>query len=259
MSLPSKTSFIGLDYPDIDITNFQSLENKITQISPETIINCAAYTDVDGCETNLYIANNVNAKGPENLAKICDKNNIDLVHISTDYVFDGNNNKPYKEKDKTNPKSVYGDSKLKGELAIQSNCANHYIIRTSWLYGNNGNNFVDTMINASKKNKTLKVVNDQVGSPTFTCDLAKAILTLLTTKKYGLYHITNEEQCSWYDFTKEIFRQKNINTKVTPCTSDEYPRPAHRPNYSVLSKEKIKKTGILIRDWKSALTDYIML
>jgi dTDP-4-dehydrorhamnose reductase len=228
---------------------------------PDVVINSAAYTQVDACETNYDLAFASNATGPKNLAIKCKQLNIPLIHISTDYVFEGNEKKntPLEENDKLGPKTVYGKTKLEGEKLVMENCDKYFILRTAWLYGE-GKNFVKTMINLSKKNKELKVVNDQIGSPTYAKDLANAIKEIVEKKseKYGIYHVTNKGQVSWYEFAKKIFEIKKIEIKVNPCTSEEYPRPAPRPHYSVLSDKKWIESGFTpMRNYEEALKEYL--
>ena len=200
----------------------------------------------------------MNALGPKNLAKVCKELDIPLVHISTDYVFNGEKNTPLKEEDEIGPKTAYGKTKLEGEIFIQETCNKYFIIRTAWLYGCNGNNFVKTMLELAKNNNEINVVNDQVGSPTYTFDLAIAISKIIETDDYGIYHLTNSGSCSWYEFSKEILKLSNINIKVNPVSTEEFPRPAPRPKYSVLSDEKwINKGFKPLRNYKEALKDYL--
>ena len=242
----------------LDITNKQIVNEKIGKIEPDIVINAAAYTNVDACEKNYDDAYKVNALGPKNLAKVCKELDIPLVHISTDYVFNGEKNTPLKEEDEIGPKTAYGKTKLEGEIFIQKTCNKYFIIRTAWLYGCNGNNFVKTMLELAKNNNEINVVNDQVGSPTYTFDLAIAISKIIETDDYGSYHLTNSGSCSWYEFSKEIFKLSNINIKVNPVSTEEFPRPAPRPKYSVLSDEKwINKGFKPLRNYKEALKDYL--
>lgn len=242
----------------LDITNKQIVNEKIGKIEPDIVINAAAYTNVDACEKNYDDAYKVNALGPKNLAKVCKELDIPLVHISTDYVFNGEKNTPLKEEDEIGPKTAYGKTKLEGEIFIQETCNKYFIIRTAWLYGCNGNNFVKTMLELAKNNNEINVVNDKVGSPTYTFDLAIAISKIIETDDYGIYHLTNSGSCSWYEFSKEIFKLSNINIKVNPVSTEEFPRPAPRPKYSVLSDEKwINKGFKPLRNYKEALKDYL--
>ena len=234
--------------------------NYILEKYPEIVINAAAYTAVDNCETDYTNAYSVNAIGPKNLAIACNKINIPLIHISTDYVFDGNKRTPLTEVDTLGPKTAYGKTKLEGEKMIQENTKKYFILRTAWLYGIHGKNFVQTMLNLSKKNNELKVVNDQIGSPTYSKDLAIAISELLNSDKYGIYHVTNKGEISWYDFSKKIFELSNINIKVNPVSTEEFPRPAPRPHYSVLSNQKWINAGFTpMRNYDEALKEYLSL
>ena len=246
------------DVEELDITNLDQVKKILNEENPEVIINVAAYTDVDGCETNRDLAYNINSIGPKNLAVVADEINAKLLHISTDYVFDGNNSKPYIEDDKTNPKSYYGETKLQAELFIKDKMENYFIVRTAWLYGFNGKNFVKTMLELSKNNDKITVVNDQHGSPTFTKDLAIAICELIKTDKYGTYHVTNNDNCTWYEFASKIFELANIKINIIPVTTSEYPTPAQRPKYSVLSNEKWKNAGFnSLRHYEDALKSYM--
>ena len=260
-SLLKDHTLILLSHSQLDISDSESVNKQIDSSSPDIIINSAAYTQVDACETNYDLAFQSNAIGPKNLAIKCKKLGIPLIHISTDYVFEGNEkkNSPLVENDKLGPKTVYGKTKLEGEKMVQENCEKYFILRTAWLYGE-GKNFVKTMLSLSKKNKELKVVNDQIGSPTYAKDLAKAIKEIIEKKsdKYGIYHVTNKGEVSWYEFAKKIFEIKNIEIKVNPCTSEEFPRPAPRPHYSVLSNQKWIDAGFTpMRDYEEALNEYL--
>ena len=244
---------------NLDITNKNLVSETINEMKPDILINSAAYTNVDDCETNYEEAYKVNALGPKNLANVCKDLKIPLVHISTDYVFDGKKTEPLKENDNLGPQTAYGKTKLEGEQFIQKILDEYFIIRTAWLYGCDGDNFVKTMLNLSKSLNEITVVNDQIGSPTFTYDLAKGISEIIKTDKYGVYHLTNSGSCSWYEFSKEIFKLANINVKVIPVTTEEFPRPAPRPKYSVLSNDKWIKQGFKpLRDYKEALKEYLL-
>ena len=245
---------------DLDITKENNVLQFIQDKKPEIVINAAAYTNVDNCETDYDNAYLVNAIGPKNLAVACNKLNIPLIHVSTDYVFDGSKTTPLSEEDKLGPKTAYGKTKLEGEKFVQENTKKYFILRTAWLFGINGKNFVKTMINLSKKNNVLKVVNDQKGCPTYCYDLAMAIKQLLNSDKYGIYHLTNKGELSWYDFAKKIFELSNITINVKPVTTEEFPRPAPRPHYSVLSNQKWINAGFSpMRNYEDALKDYLSL
>lgn len=248
---------IKTDRDTLDITNIENVNTFILERNPDVVINCAAHTAVDLCETDIENAYKINAIGPRNLAIVCEKIGAKLVQVSTDYVFDGNGTRPYREDDINCPNSVYGTSKLMGENFVREFCSKYFIVRTAWLYGE-GNNFVRTMLKLSETNSELNVVNDQIGSPTSTVDLAKAIIDLIHTEHYGIYHGTCEGQCSWYDFAKKIFEIKNIDIKVNPVTSDEFKRPAPRPKYSVLDNFMLKLVGLnSFREWEDSLEEYL--
>ncbi|MBU2228986.1 dTDP-4-dehydrorhamnose reductase [Patescibacteria group bacterium] len=242
------------DIDDLDITNEEIVQKRIREISPSIIINASAYTDVDGAEDNQEQANRINGTAVGHLAKTAQTIGAKLIHYSTDYVFSGTNKSGYKENDDTNPVNAYGYSKLQGEQAIQNTCKEYYIIRTSWLYGKNGKNFVDTMLNIGNKQKEIQVVNDQFGKPTYTVDLALRTRRLIEDKlPYGVYHITNEGQVSWFEFAKKVFDLVDMPVSVLPVASDKFPRPAKRPNYSSLINTKIPTS----REWQVALNEYI--
>lgn len=250
---------IDTDVEELDITNFEEVKMQVNKINPDLIVNCAAYTAVDKAEEQPDIAYKVNAIGPKNLAIVAKENEITLVHISTDYVFGGEKSTDiyYTEDDDKNPQSVYGKTKLEGEKFIEQNCSNYYIFRTAWLYGD-GNNFVRTMIKLSENNAEVKVVNDQYGSPTYTADLANIIHQVINKKiQFGTYNATNLGYTTWYEFTKEIYKIKNINCLVKPVTSEEFIRLAKRPKNSQMSKDKLLKSGIIISDYHDALKRYL--
>ncbi|KFJ42682.1 dTDP-4-dehydrorhamnose reductase [Francisella philomiragia] len=253
-------TFIFADSKLLDITDHQAVKKFIVDNNIKVIINCAAYTAVDKAESDNEMADKINHLAVANMAKIAKKNDIKLIHISTDYVFNGQNYKPYIETDITNPQGVYGKTKLDGELAIKSiNPKNSIIIRTSWVYSSFGNNFVKTMLRLGKEKESLGVIFDQVGTPTYARDLAKAILNILPKiqhSTFNIYNYSNEGVTSWYDFAKEIMSQANLDCKVNPIETVDYPTPAKRPHYSVLNKSKIKKDfGIEIPHWKDSLSD----
>jgi len=245
------------DVADLDITDVKAVYEFVNNYRPKVIINCAAHTAVDKCETDMDMAYKINTIGPKNLASAANAIGAEIVQVSTDYVFDGEGHKELTEFDEVNPQTVYGKTKLEGEKVVSKLNPKHYIVRTAWLYGD-GNNFVKTMIKLSETNKILKVVNDQKGSPTSTVDLAKVIISLIENKNYGLFHCTCKGECTWYDFTKEIFRIKGINTEVIPCTTNEFLRPAKRPKYSVLRNYMLElTTGNITRSWEEAIEEYL--
>ena len=245
---------------DLDISKTVDVKNFVVSNNINIIINCAAYTTVDKAEEDTYNANKINHLAVKNLAQIAKDKNIKLIHISTDYVFDGTNYKPYCENDSTNPKSVYGKTKLDGEKEMQAiNPLNSLIIRTSWVYSSFGANFVKTMLRLGKEKEKLGVIFDQVGTPTYARDLAKAILDILPNiknEKVSIYHYSNEGVLSWYDFAKEIMRMARIECAVNPIETKDYPTLATRPLYSLLNKSKIKKDfGIITPYWKDSLDE----
>ncbi len=253
-------NFFFTDKTTLDITNESDIEKFINQNSINTIINCAAYTAVDKAEQDKIHADDINHLAVSYLARLAKIYNIKLIHISTDYVFDGKNYKPYREDDTTNPNGVYGLSKLSGEKALlHVNPKNSIIIRTSWVYSSHGANFVKTMLRLGKEQEKLKVIFDQIGTPTYAKDLAKTIMSILPkieNKKTEIYHYANEGVCSWYDFAKEIMRMAKITCRVVPILTKEYPTPAKRPHYSVLDKSKIKKDfSINIPYYKDSLDE----
>lgn len=242
---------INTDINSLDIVNIEQVESVISHSKPDIVFHCAAYTNVDKAEDDIETALLINEIGTRNIAEVCNKNNTVLVYISTDYVFDGEKQEPYEPNDKTNPINNYGLSKLKGELAIQNICKKYYIVRTSWLYGHYGKNFVETMISLADKPE-LKVVDDQVGCPTWTVELANGILKILK-EPFGIYHICGSNSTSWYGFAKEIFKQMNKQVNLLPTTTKDFPRPANRPKNSIMNNNGI------CRDWKIALGDYLKL
>jgi dTDP-4-dehydrorhamnose reductase len=257
-SLYSNDTFIFTDVAELDICNHTDVKEFIVKNKINIIINCAAYTAVDKAEEQFELSNKINHLAVKNFASIAKEYNIKLIHISTDYVFDGTNHVPYQETDKSNPQSVYGQTKLYGELAIQKiNPANTIIIRTSWVYSNYGNNFVKTMLRLAKERNELGVIVDQIGTPTYARDLAKTILEIfpkIQNKNVELFHFSNEGACSWYDFANAIFELKGINVKVNAIETYQYPTAAKRPYYSVLNKSKIRdQFEIDIPYWRDSL------
>jgi dTDP-4-dehydrorhamnose reductase len=249
----------GVDIGEIDITSLESTERIIRTLKPEAVINCAAYTDVDGCETNAEKAMQVNGEGVAHLAMATREIGARLVHVSTDYVFDGSKGSPYAEDDAPCPLGVYGESKLAGELNAAFN-PDHLIVRTQWLYGLHGKNFVETMLRLAVEKDELSVVDDQVGSPTWTVDLSQAILALLKTGGRGIYHAANAGFCSWNEFAQAIFEEAGLSVKVNGMTTDELNRPARRPLYSTLDCSKLEQdAGFRPQPWRSALKAYLQL
>ena len=249
---------IGLSRRDIDITNLDKTVSKIKEIKPDYLLHAAAYTDVDGSELNPEKAYLVNGIGTRNVTMACEAIGCPIMYISTDYVFDGTKKEPYDEWDLPNPVNKYGLSKLLGERFVMSFTNRFYIVRTSWLYGKNGKNFVDSITRLLSEKEELNVVNDQIGSPTYTNDLAVKLKELIG-RGYGVYHITNASRCSWYEFAVEIAKLKNSKTKIQPITSDNLNRPAKRPAFSVLANTMLRLEGIKeLRHWRDALEDYLM-
>jgi dTDP-4-dehydrorhamnose reductase len=250
---------VGMDKEEIDIVSADECEKAIKETKPDILINAAAYTNVDGCETAKEECFAVNAEAVKNIAEVCRNKNIRIIHFSTDYVFDGTGTRPYKEDDRCNPINAYGESKLAGERYLKSLADDYLLIRTSWLYGVKGKNFVQTILEKAKTTPMLSVVDDQVGSPTYTKDLAVAVDLLINQNLKGIFHVTNRGSCSWYQFAVKILQESGLDdVTVIPIKSDKLPRPALRPAYSVLSMQKfIATTGKTMQPWQLALQDYL--
>lgn len=248
---------IMTDIHNLDITNYNEVSRVFDEARPDAVIHCAAYTNVDGAESDFDGAYKVNVVGSQNLASKCADGQCSMVYISTDYVFDGNTSGVYREYNDTNPLNNYGKTKLLGEKIVQQILGRHYIMRTAWLYGE-GNNFVRTMLKLAKEKDKLSVVNDQVGSPTYTKDLVHAIFRLLEQGAYGTYHASCNGSCSWYEFACKIFEIAGITIPIAPVATQAFPRPACRPKYSVLDNYMLRMTvGDPMRQWEDALKDYI--
>ena len=244
----------------LDITDINKTIKTVKEINPDVVVHAAAFTNVDGSESNPDLAYKVNVLGTRNVAVACSEADSALVYICTDYVFDGTKGSPYYEYDQTNPLSVYGKTKHLGEVYIRDILNKFYIVRTAWLYGFHGPNFVTTMLNLAKTNDSISVVNDQIGSPTYTVDLANAIASLIKKPAYGIYHVTNSEHCSWYEYAQEIFDIAGIDIELKPVTTEEFSSPAPRPKYSVLENYNWKMEGFQeIRSYKEALRAYMDL
>lgn len=253
----SDVELVNFTLHDFDITNLDGSHKAIKEAKPDYLIHVAAYTDVDGCESNPETAFLVNGIGARNITMACEDIGCPVIYISTDYVFDGTKKETYNEWDKTNPINVYGLSKLMGEQFVTSLTNRFYIVRTSWLYGKSGKNFVDTIIRLLSERNEIDVVNDQIGSPTFTCDLAGKLKELIG-RGYGTYHVTNTSHCSWHEFAVEIAKLKGINKNINPTTTEKFKRPAKRPAFSVLGNTMLRLEGIEpARHWKEALKDYL--
>ena len=243
---------------NLDFTNYGQVQEVLKSARPDVVVHAGAYTAVDQAESDVDTAYLVNAFGTRNLAVSAEKIHAKFCYISTDYVFDGTAQTPYKEFDPTNPQTVYGRSKLAGERFAESLSSRHYVVRTSWVYGAHGKNFVKTMLELGRRGTPLKVVDDQVGSPTHTYDLAVFLNELITTELYGVYHASNGGRCSWYEFAQAIFAEARMSPQLEPCTTDKFSRPAPRPGYSVLDNMAIRVNGLSpLPEWRETLHDFI--
>jgi len=255
---PSGWNIMATDIEELDITQISGVEKTIRAFQPGIIINCAAYTRVDDCEREKESCFKINAVGPDNLAFSAHRIGAKLVHFSTDYVYDGNKKSPYSEDDLPHPINNYGMSKLKGEEEIRKRMDDFLIIRTQWLFGHGGNHFVKTILKLAEDHDSLKVVNDQIGSPTFTEDMAEATIELIEMAQKGTFHVVNSGECSWYDFASMIIKMTGLKTKIDPCLTSEFPRPAKRPAYSVLSTQKVVSVlGRPLPDWEIGLKYFL--
>lgn len=244
----------GVDIDDLDITKKEDVETYLKDYRPDVLVHCAAYTAVDAAEDNEGFCYRINVEGTEYLAEACERINAKMMYFSSDYVYNGEGDKPWVETDETDPLNVYGRTKFLGEEAVRDNVDEHFIIRTSWVFGKNGSNFIKAMLRLSETRDELTVVDDQIGSPTYTLDLAKLVVEMIRTEDYGTYLATNEGYCSWYEFACEIFRQAGKTVNVIPIDSDVYPQKARRPKNSRLSKEKLTANGFKkLPDWQDAL------
>ena len=250
---------VGVDIDEMDITDAAAVERVITQTKPEAVIHCSAYTAVDRAEDDTETCRRVNVDGTENIAKICKKIDCKMLYLSTDYIFSGDGERPWEPDDEASPLNAYGQSKYDGELALKKYVDKYFIVRISWVFGINGNNFIKTMLRLGRENGAVKVVDDQIGSPTYTFDLARLLVDMIESDRYGAYHATNEGICSWYEFAKEIFRAAGMdNVSVTPVKSGEFPVKAKRPKNSRMSKEKLVTNGFsLLPAWQDAVARYI--
>ncbi len=250
---------IALDLPELDITDTCAVFDKISSERPEMVLHCAAYTDVDGCESGPNKAFRVNAFGAWNVASACQKSGAALLYVSTDFVFDGDKGEPYDEFDRPNPINAYGRSKFAGEEIVRSLVSRHFIVRTAWLFGARGKNFVRTMLTKAQSGGPLRVVADQVGCPTYTVDLAEAMANLVESPLYGTYHITNSGACSWAEFAAEIVRQAGLSAEVIPISSAEWKSPARRPRNSRLRHLALEMQGRdSLRPWQEALGEFLL-
>ena len=248
---------VGVDIAEMDITNASQVKEVITEGNYDAVVHCAAWTAVDKAEDEIDICRKVNKEGTENIANVCEELDIPMMYFSTDYVFNGLGEHEWKEYDEREPLNVYGVTKYEGELAVEK-LAKHFIVRISWVFGINGNNFIKTMLRLGKERGEVSVVADQIGSPTYTYDLAKLCVDMIQTNKYGKYHATNEGLCSWYEFACEIFRQAGLEVKVNPVDSTAFPVKATRPKNSRMSKDMLDKNGFdRLPTWQDALGRYL--
>ncbi len=249
---------VGVDIEEMDITDKEAVDKVITNANVDAVIHCAAYTAVDAAEDNMEICRKINADGTRYIAEVCKKLDIKMMYISTDYVFDGEGERPWEPDDDRQPLNAYGISKYEGEVAVQDNLEKYFIVRIAWVFGVNGKNFIKTMLNLGKTHDTLTVVSDQIGSPTYTYDLAVLLVQMIQSDKYGIYHATNEGLCSWYEFAVEIFKQAEMNVNVIPVSSEEYKSKAKRPHNSRMSKDKLEANGFKrLPSWQNALERYL--
>jgi len=244
---------VNYDKEELDVTDSGAVKRAIGRIRPDVVINCTGYTDVDGCESNKELAFLVNSKAVGFIAEACRENNAELVHISSDYVFDGNKQEGYNEDDEKHPVNIYGESKAMADDLIPGIMKRYYLIRTAWLYGKHGKNFVNTMLKLAREKDELKIVDKQRGCPTYTKDLAKAIKEIIKNKKHGVFHVTNSGSCTRCEFAEKIFEIAETDIKVIPITTEQLGRPAKRPRYSVLINNKIEP----LRPWREAVEEYI--
>lgn len=249
---------IGVDVEEMDITDAEACERVIKAAAPEAVIHCAAYTAVDAAEDNRELCHRVNGEGTKNIARVCSELDIPMMYISTDYVFNGQGERPWEPDDYREPLNVYGLTKYEGEIAVEQLLKKYFIVRIAWVFGLNGKNFIKTMLRLGKERGAVSVVDDQIGSPTYTYDLARLLVDMIQTDRYGRYHATNEGLCSWYEFACEIFRQAGMDVKVTPVDSSSFPAKAKRPFNSRMSKEKLTENGFSrLPSWQDALGRYL--
>lgn len=252
---------VGVDIGEMDITDAGCVKRVMTQTAPEAVIHCSAYTAVDRAEEEVELCRRVNAEGTKNVAEVCAGLDCKLLYLSTDYIFSGEGKRPWEPGDVPDPLNVYGLTKFEGEQEIKSRMDKYFIVRISWVFGVNGNNFIKTMLRLGRENGAVRVVDDQIGSPTYTYDLAVLLVDMIETEKYGEYHASNEGICSWYEFAKEIFAAAGMNeVEVTPVSSEEFPAKAKRPKNSRMSKEKLVKNGFnKLPSWQDAVKRYVTL
>lgn len=252
---------IGVDVEEMDITDAKACQTVISEVKPDAVIHCAAYTAVDAAEDNLETCRRVNAEGTRNIAKVCRDLDTKMMYISTDYVFNGGGERPWEPDDHREPLNVYGLTKYEGEIAVEQNVQKYFIVRIAWVFGVNGKNFIKTMLRLGREKGEVSVVDDQIGSPTYTYDLARLLVDMIQTEQYGRYHATNEGLCSWYEFACEIFRQAGMDqVKVTPVDSSGLAAKAKRPFNSRMSKEKLTENGFRrLPSWQDALGRYLAI
>lgn len=250
---------IGVDIEEMDITDAESCRRVISREKPDAVIHCAAYTAVDAAEDNVELCSRINGQGTRNVAQACREQGIKLMYISTDYVFDGQGTRPWEPDDPRDPLNVYGETKYQGELAVEELLDQYFTVRIAWVFGLAGKNFIKTMLRLGQERGAVSVVDDQTGSPTYTYDLARLLVDMIQTDRYGRYHATNEGICSWYEFACEIFRQAGMDqVQVTPVSSQQFAAKAKRPSNSRMSKEKLSDNGFVrLPDWKDALGRYL--
>ena len=252
---------VGTDVDNMDVTDAAACQRVIKEVGPDAVMHCAAYTAVDAAEENVDLCRRINADGTRNIAAVCKELDIPMMYISTDYVFDGQGTRPWEPDDERHPLNVYGQTKYEGELAVEELLEKYFTIRIAWVFGVNGKNFIKTMLRLGKERGKVSVVNDQIGSPTYTYDLARLLVDMILTDKYGRYHATNEGLCSWYEFACEIFKKAGMDdVQVAPVTSAEFPAKAARPSNSRMSKEKLTENGFeRLPSWQDALERYLKL
>lgn len=250
---------VGVDVEEMDVTDAKACETVINEVKPDAVIHCAAYTAVDAAEDNLELCRKVNAEGTRNIAKVCKALDTKMMYLGTDYVFNGEGERPWEPDDHREPLNVYGLTKYEGEIAVEQNVRKYFIVRIAWVFGVNGKNFIKTMLRLGKEKGEVSVVDDQIGSPTYTYDLARLLVDMIQTDRYGRYHATNEGSCSWYEFARDIFRQAGMDeVRVTPVDSSGFPAKAKRPKNSRMSKEKLVENGFeKMPPWEDALGRYL--
>lgn len=249
---------VGVDIDEMDITDAEQTRRVITGAQAEAVVHCAAYTAVDAAEEHVELCRKVNVDGTGNIAKVCGELGLKMVYISTDYVFNGEGLRPWEPEDEAEPLNVYGQAKYDGEVQVRNYVDKYFIVRTAWVFGEHGHNFINTMLRLGRERGKVSVVNDQIGSPTYTRDLAMLLVDMIETEKYGIYHATNEGYCSWYEFAVEIFRQAGMEVQVSPQTSDEFQAKAKRPHNSRMDKAKLETSGFRrLPSWQDALRRYL--